>query len=53
VITTTSDGTLRVRLTLVDHAAPVQITTEDGVLTGPEHLIEITDLTSALAGAAR
>ena len=44
VTTTTSDGTLRVRLVRVDGAPPVRIVTADGVLTGPEHLIDITDL---------
>jgi uncharacterized protein (TIGR02677 family) len=51
VITTTSDGTLWVRLTRVDQAEPVRIVTEDGVLTGPEHLIEITDLAASPIGA--
>ena len=50
VVTTTSDGTLRVRLTRVDQADPVRISTADGVLTGPEHLIEITDLAAAPTG---
>ncbi|WFE22243.1 TIGR02677 family protein [Solwaraspora sp. WMMD937] len=44
VTTTTSDGTLRVRLVRVDGAPPVRIVTADGVLTGPEHLVDITDL---------
>lgn len=43
VKTVTSDGTLEVRLTLAPGTATIR--TEDGVLTGPEHLIEITDLT--------
>jgi uncharacterized protein (TIGR02677 family) len=45
VSTTTGDGTLRVRLTAVEDAAPVEIRTVDGVLCGREHLIEIVDLT--------
>ncbi|MER7469593.1 MULTISPECIES: TIGR02677 family protein [unclassified Micromonospora] len=49
VTTTTSDGTMVVRLRRVDAAPPVRVVTEDGVLTGPEHLIEIIDL----IGAAR
>ncbi|MER7168957.1 TIGR02677 family protein [Micromonospora sp. NPDC000207] len=47
VITTTSDGTMAVRLRRVEGAAPVRIVTVDGVLTGPEHLIEITDLVAS------
>jgi uncharacterized protein (TIGR02677 family) len=40
----TGDGSLEVRLSLVPGGGEVRIVTEDGVLTGPEHLIEITDL---------
>ncbi|MFG1951972.1 TIGR02677 family protein [Micromonospora sp. NPDC048830] len=47
VTTTTSDGTMAVRLRRVDGAPPARVVTEDGVLTGPEHLIEITDLVGA------
>jgi uncharacterized protein (TIGR02677 family) len=45
VKTTTSDGTMEIRLTLVRDAGAVRIDTEDGVLHGPEHVVEITDLT--------
>ena len=44
VKTVTSDGTLEVRLSLVPDGGTVTIRTADGVLTGPEHIIEITDL---------
>jgi uncharacterized protein (TIGR02677 family) len=44
VKTVTSDGSLGVRLRLVPEGGTVAIKTEDGVLTGPEHIIEITDL---------
>ncbi|MFF5070675.1 TIGR02677 family protein [Micromonospora olivasterospora] len=47
VTTTTSDGTMAVRLRRVDGAPPARVVTQDGVLTGPEHLIEITDLVGA------
>ncbi|WP_231329101.1 TIGR02677 family protein [Actinomadura graeca] len=40
----TGDGSMEVRLSLVPHGGQVHIVTEDGVLSGPEHLIEITDL---------
>jgi len=44
VKTVTSDGSLGVRLRLVPDGGTAVIKTEDGVLTGPEHVIEITDL---------
>jgi uncharacterized protein (TIGR02677 family) len=45
VKTTTSDGTLEVRLSQVPDGGTATIRTADGLLTGPEHVIEITDLT--------
>ncbi|WP_091456068.1 TIGR02677 family protein [Actinokineospora iranica] len=45
VKTTTSDGTMEIRLSLVPGGGVVEIDTEDGVLRGPEHVIDITDLT--------
>jgi uncharacterized protein (TIGR02677 family) len=47
VRTTTSDGTMEIRLSLVDGGGTVRIPTQDGVLRGPEHLVEIIDLTGA------
>ncbi|MFC8903592.1 TIGR02677 family protein [Micromonospora sp. NPDC057140] len=47
VSTTTSDGTMAVRLCRVDDAPLVRLVTADGVLTGPEHVIEIIDLAAA------
>ena len=44
VKTVTSDGSLEVRLCLVPDGGTIAINTEDGELTGPEHVIEITDL---------
>jgi len=44
VKTVTSDGTMEIRLSLVPDAAPATIRTADGTLTGPEHVVEITDL---------
>ncbi|HEY3872284.1 MAG TPA: TIGR02677 family protein [Actinocrinis sp.] len=49
---TTGDGTMEVRLKLVDADRMIEIPTEDGVLSGPEHIVEILDLASA-AGAHR
>ncbi|GLW62402.1 TIGR02677 family protein [Actinomadura rubrobrunea] len=45
VKTLTADGSMEVRLSLVPDGGPARVRTEDGVLTGPEHIIEITDLT--------
>jgi uncharacterized protein (TIGR02677 family) len=44
VKTVTSDGTLEVRLSLVSDGGTATIRTADGLLTGPEHIVEITDL---------
>jgi uncharacterized protein (TIGR02677 family) len=44
VKTITNDGSLEVRLRLVPDGGTATIKTEDGVLTGPEHVIEITDV---------
>ena len=46
VKTATSDGTLEVRLSLVPDGGTATIRTADGLLTGSEHVIEITDLTT-------
>ncbi|MEV4012556.1 TIGR02677 family protein [Nonomuraea angiospora] len=47
VKTVSADGSMEVRLTLVPDGGQVEIRTEDGVLTGPEHVIEINDLMAA------
>jgi uncharacterized protein (TIGR02677 family) len=44
VKTVTSDGSLEVRLRLVPDGGTATIKTQDGELTGPEHVVEITDL---------
>ena len=44
VKTVTNDGSMEIRLRLVTDGGTATIKTEDGVLTGPEHVIEITDL---------
>ena len=46
VKTVTSDGTLEVRLSLVPDGGTATVRTADGLFTGPEHVIEISDLTS-------
>lgn len=50
VRTTTSDGTMEIRLSLVSGGETVVIPTEDGELRGPQHLVEIVDLTAARRG---
>ncbi|HEY0451479.1 TIGR02677 family protein [Actinophytocola sp.] len=54
VRTTTGDGTMEIRLSLVPDGGTVVIPTEEGELRGPQHLVEIVDLTAARsrAGAA-
>ncbi len=47
----TGDGTTEVRLKLVDADQIVEIPTVDGVLSGPEHVVEIIDLVPS-GGAA-
>jgi uncharacterized protein (TIGR02677 family) len=46
VETTTSDGSMAIRLTGLDNAGQAEIHTPDGVLRGPDHLVEIIDLTT-------
>jgi uncharacterized protein (TIGR02677 family) len=47
VKTVTSDGTLEVRLSLVPDGGTATIRTAGGLLTGPEHVIEITEVTAS------
>jgi uncharacterized protein (TIGR02677 family) len=44
VKTVTSDGSMEVRLQVAPDGGTATIRTEDGLFTGPEHVIEITDL---------
>jgi uncharacterized protein (TIGR02677 family) len=46
VETTTSDGTLSVRLTALDDGGRAEIRTPDGIFRGPDQLVEIVDLTA-------
>ena len=50
VTTNTSDGTMEIRLSLVADGGTVRIPTEDGVLHGPQHVVEIIDLTAVGEG---
>lgn len=51
VVTTTADGSLRIRLAVLDGGATAEIHTPDGVLRGPDHLVEIADLAPAADAA--
>lgn len=44
VETTTSDGSLAIRLTALENAGQAAIQTPHGVFRGPDHLVEIADL---------
>ncbi|MGA2929845.1 MAG: TIGR02677 family protein, partial [Solirubrobacteraceae bacterium] len=44
--TTTSDGSLEIRLAPLRGGAPVTITTDAGVFLGSDHLLQIVDLTA-------
>ncbi len=51
VATTTVDGTLAVRLVALADAVPVEIQTPAGIFRGPDHVIEITDLSPPANGS--
>jgi len=51
VATTTVDGTLGVRLLALADGGPVEIRTPAGIFRGPDHVIEITDLSSPINGS--
>ncbi|MGH8775186.1 MAG: TIGR02677 family protein [Jiangellaceae bacterium] len=45
VVTTTADGSMEIRLTSLDDGTVAEIPTATGILRGPDHLVEIVDLT--------
>ncbi|MDT3395410.1 TIGR02677 family protein [Streptomyces sp. B1866] len=45
-VTTGNDGTMEIRLTALDDGTTAEIRTPGGVFRGPDHLVEITDLTA-------
>jgi uncharacterized protein (TIGR02677 family) len=49
VATTTSDGSMAVRLTVLDSGGEVAIHTPHGIFRGPDHLVHIVDLTAERA----
>ncbi|MEU8519338.1 TIGR02677 family protein [Streptomyces sp. NBC_01216] len=44
-VATSGDGSLEIRLTALADGTPAEVRTLGGVFTGPDHLIEIVDLT--------
>ncbi len=52
VETSTGDGTMAIRLSELDGGALAEIRTPHGVLRGPDHLVEIRDLTAGDAMSA-
>ena len=49
VAVSTSDGSMAVRLTVLEGAGRAEIATPDGVFRGPDHLVHIVDLAAAPA----
>ena len=45
VETTTSDGTMAIQLVELDRPGTAEVRTPHGIFRGPDHLVEITDLT--------
>ncbi|MEV8315823.1 TIGR02677 family protein [Streptomyces sp. NPDC059900] len=45
-VTTSSDGSMEIRLTALDDGSTAEVRTCDGVFSGPDHLIDIVDLTA-------
>ncbi|MDX3579052.1 TIGR02677 family protein [Streptomyces sp. FL07-04A] len=43
---TSGDGSMEIRLTALDDGSTAEVHTADGVFSGPDHLIDIVDLTS-------
>ncbi|MEU1164547.1 TIGR02677 family protein [Streptomyces sp. NPDC005921] len=43
---TSSDGSMEIRLTALDDGTTAEVHTPDGVFSGPDHLIDIVDLTT-------
>ncbi|MFJ4790676.1 TIGR02677 family protein [Streptomyces sp. NPDC088794] len=46
-VATSNDGTMEIRLTALTNGTRAQIRTPGGTFRGPDHLVEITDLTRA------
>ncbi|WP_340375259.1 TIGR02677 family protein [Streptomyces sp. SS7] len=45
-VATSGDGSMEIRLTALDDGSTAEVRTPDGVFSGPDHLIDIVDLTA-------
>jgi uncharacterized protein (TIGR02677 family) len=50
---TSGDGSMEIRLTALDDGTTAEVRTSEGVFSGPDHLIDIVDLTTPRAGEDR
>ncbi|MFJ8508937.1 TIGR02677 family protein [Streptomyces avermitilis] len=50
---TSGDGSMEIRLTALDDGTTAEVPTPDGVFCGPDHLIDIVDLTATETGEDR
>ncbi|MET7850562.1 TIGR02677 family protein [Streptomyces avermitilis] len=50
---TSGDGSMEIRLTALDDGTTAEVHTPDGVFSGPDHLIDIVDLTATETGEDR
>ncbi|MFE9941926.1 TIGR02677 family protein [Streptomyces hirsutus] len=49
-VVTSGDGSMEIRLTALGDGSTAEVRTPDGVFSGPDHLIDIIDLTTGGAG---
>ncbi|MEV7866570.1 TIGR02677 family protein [Streptomyces sp. NPDC088124] len=49
-VATSADGSMEIRLTALDAGSTADVHTPDGVFSGPDHLIDIVDLTQGEEG---
>ncbi|WP_231626685.1 DUF2397 family protein [Streptomyces apocyni] len=49
-VATSNDGSMEIRLALLPGGGQAEVRTPDGVLCGPEHLMEIIDLSADRGG---
>ncbi|MDK1476374.1 TIGR02677 family protein [Streptomyces sp. 549] len=50
---TSGDGSMEIRLTALDDGSSAELHTPEGVFSGPDHLIDIVDLTTGGNGSGR
>jgi len=51
-VATSGDGSMEIRLTALGDGSTAEVHTPDGVFSGPDHLIDIIDLTAGAGGGA-